>query len=64
MLLGGDGRGGQEGVDEVEHLHHSLVLPEVLVGLEDEGVLVTVGGEHRHPLGPLLCGVDLELRSE
>ena len=35
-------RCGEEGVDQPEELHHALVLPEVLVALEQEDVLPPV----------------------
>ena len=44
----------KEGVDEPEELHDALVLPQVLVALEEKRVLAPIAADHRQLARPLL----------
>ena len=50
----------EQRVDEAEELHDALVLPQVLVPLEQERVLLPVAPEDGHLPRPLLGGDDFD----
>ena len=53
-----------QGVDEAEELHGALVLPQILVALQQEHVLAAVAAEDGQLPGPLLRGYHLRVRSK
>ena len=55
---------GEQRVDEAEELHHALVLPQVLVPLEQEDVLHPVRAHDGEPARPLLRRHHLDRRRE
>mmetsp|Transcript_10854 Transcript_10854/g.22568 ORF Transcript_10854/g.22568 Transcript_10854/m.22568 type:complete len:327 (-) Transcript_10854:940-1920(-) len=61
-------RGGavvlQQRVDQAEELHHTLVLPQVLVPLEEEDVVVAVAAVDGQLARPLLGRDHVQLRRE
>ena len=52
----------EQRVDQAEQLHDALVLPQVLVALEQEHVLLAVGALDGEFAGPLLRGYHLQRR--
>mmetsp|Transcript_13522 Transcript_13522/g.28909 ORF Transcript_13522/g.28909 Transcript_13522/m.28909 type:complete len:454 (-) Transcript_13522:2570-3931(-) len=55
---------GEHSVDKAKQLHHALVLPQVLVTLEQEHVLGAITAMNGQLAGPLLGADDVELGSE